>query len=236
MKRILIVEDEPEIREMIRFTLEPRGFVVSETDNAQDARRLLAEHAYDLILMDWMLPGRSGLDFTKEIKQKKQKSSPPIIMLTARADESDKVEGLDSGADDYITKPFSPRELAARIKAVIRRSSDIEQVLSLEFNGLYLDPVQHLVTLQGDPTNLSPAEYNLLYFFMSHPDRAYTRSQILDKVWGDNAYVEERTVDVHIRRLRKILAPSGHDAYIQTVRGVGYRFTPTKQKHVQVTS
>ncbi|MCU7796026.1 MAG: phosphate regulon transcriptional regulator PhoB [Candidatus Thiodiazotropha sp. (ex Myrtea spinifera)] len=232
MKRILIVEDEPEIREMIRFTLEPRGYVVSEADNAQDARRLLGKHAYDLILMDWMLPGRSGLEFTKEIKQKNQKSSPPIIMLTARADESDKVEGLDSGADDYITKPFSPRELAARIKAVIRRNSHIEQALSLEFNGLYIDPVQHLVTLQGDPANLSPAEYNLLYFFMSHPDRAYTRSQILDKVWGDNAYVEERTVDVHIRRLRKILTPSGHDAYIQTVRGVGYRFTPTKQKHV----
>ncbi|MCU7852176.1 MAG: phosphate regulon transcriptional regulator PhoB [Candidatus Thiodiazotropha sp. (ex Monitilora ramsayi)] len=236
MKRILIVEDEPEIREMIRFTLEPRGYVVSEADNAQDARRLLGEHTYDLILMDWMLPGRSGLEFTKEIKQRNQKSSPPIIMLTARADESDKVEGLDSGADDYITKPFSPKELAARIKAVIRRSTDIEQAISLEFNGLFIDPIQHLVTLQGNPANLSPAEYNLLYFFMSHPDRAYTRSQILDKVWGDNAYVEERTVDVHIRRLRKILMPSGHDAYIQTVRGVGYRFTPTKQKHVQVTS
>ena len=230
MKRILIVEDEPEIREMIRFSLEPKGYLINEADNAQEARKLLTQHAYDLILMDWMLPGRSGLEFTKEIKQKNQKPSPPIIMLTARANESDKVEGLDSGADDYITKPFSPRELAARIKAVIRRSHREEDETSLVFEGLCLDPVQHQVSLHGSPINLSPAEYNLLHFFMSHPDRAYSRSQILDKVWGDNAYVEERTVDVHIRRLRKVLAVSGHDAFIQTVRGVGYRFTPEKLK------
>lgn len=227
MKRILIVEDEPEIREMIRYILEPQGYAVSEADNAQDARKLLAINPYDLILMDWMLPGRSGLEFTREIKQKNQKSYPPIIMLTARADESDKVEGLESGADDYITKPFSPRELTARIKAVIRRSGGVDHELAIEYSGLCIDPVRHQVTLQGDPINLSPAEYKLLHFFMSHPDRAYSRSQILDKVWGDNAYVEERTVDVHIRRLRKLLALSGHDSFIQTVRGVGYRFTPS---------
>jgi two-component system phosphate regulon response regulator PhoB len=226
MKRILIVEDEPEIREMIRFTLEPKGFLIDEAENAQEARKLLSNQTFDLILMDWMLPGRSGLEFTREIKQRKQIQSPPIIMLTARADESDKVEGLDSGADDYITKPFSPRELTARIKAVIRRTGETEDEAPIDFNGLCLDPVQHKVSLNGNPIMLSPAEYNLLHFFMSHPNRAYSRSQILDKVWGDNAYVEERTVDVHIRRLRKELAISGHDAFIQTVRGVGYRFSP----------
>ena len=228
MKRILIVEDEPEIREMIRYILEPQGYAVSEADNAQDARRLLAASPYDLILMDWMLPGRSGLEFTREIKQKTQKTYPPVIMLTARADESDMVEGLESGADDYVTKPFSPRELTARIKAVIRRGGGIDDEQAIEFSGLRIDPVRHQVTLQGKAVNLSPAEYNLLHFFMAHPDRAYSRSQILDKVWGDNAYVEERTVDVHIRRLRKILTASGHDTFIQTVRGVGYRFTPSQ--------
>jgi two-component system phosphate regulon response regulator PhoB len=227
MKRILIVEDEPEIREMIRYILEPLDYQVNEADNAQDARRLLCQRDFDLILMDWMLPGRSGLDFTKELKQKPNRKTPPIIMLTARADESDKVQGLDSGADDYVTKPFSPRELVARIKAVIRRNSDVDEEKAIEFSGLSIDPVRHQVTLMERPINLSPAEYNLLHFFMSHPDRAYTRSQILDKVWGDSAYVEERTVDVHIRRLRKLLATSGHDTFIQTVRGVGYRFTPT---------
>ena len=225
MKRILIVEDEPEIREMIRYVLEPQGFAISETDNAQEARRLMNGSEYALILMDWMLPGRSGLDFTKELKQK-NRTSPPIIMLTARADESDKVEGLDSGADDYITKPFSPRELVARINAVIRRSGEEKDEKTIEYSGLRIDPIRHLVTLNERAISLSPAEYKLLYFFMSNPDRAYTRTLILDKVWGDNAYVEERTVDVHIRRLRKLLTPSGHDAFIQTVRGVGYRFTP----------
>lgn len=227
MKRILIVEDEPEIREMIRYILEPLGYLVREADNALDARKQLSRSDYDLILMDWMLPGRTGLEFTKELKQKHHKTSPPIIMLTARADESDKVEGLDSGADDYITKPFSPRELVARIKAVIRRGGEASVENKIEFSGLCIDPIRHQVTLMQQPVNLSPAEYKLLHFFMSHPDRAYTRSQILDKVWGDHAYVEERTVDVHIRRLRKLLTPSGHAGFIQTVRGVGYRFTPS---------
>jgi two-component system phosphate regulon response regulator PhoB len=225
MKRILIVEDEPEIREMIRYILEPLGFQVSESDNAQDARRLMNQSDFDLILMDWMLPGHSGLEFTKELKQK-NRISPPIIMLTARADETDKVKGLDSGADDYVTKPFSPRELVARINAVIRRSGDLNEEKAIEFYGLRIDPIRHEVTLGEQVINLSPAEYKLLHFFMSHPDRAYTRTQILDKVWGDNTYVEERTVDVHIRRLRKLLTTSGHDTFIQTVRGVGYRFTP----------
>jgi two-component system phosphate regulon response regulator PhoB len=175
--------------------------------------------------MDWMLPGRSGLEFTKELKQK-SRTAPPIIMLTARADETDKVQGLDSGADDYVTKPFSPRELVARINAVIRRTGELDEDKAIEFQGLRIDPIRHQVTLSEEAVSLSPAEYKLLHFFMSHPDRAYTRTQILDKVWGDNSYVEERTVDVHIRRLRKLLSDSGHDRFIQTVRGVGYRFTP----------
>ena len=225
MHKILIVEDEPEIREMIRFILEPKGFVVSEADNAQDARKLLSHNSYDLILMDWMLPGRSGLDLTRELKRKAP-TSTPIILLTAKADESDKVKGLDSGADDYITKPFSTREMLARIKAVLRRTGADERQQTLEFYGLSLDPLQHVVQVNDTPLHLSPAEYRLLHFFMTHPDRAYSRPQILDHVWGNDVYVDERTVDVHIRRLRKLLTPSRHHLFIQTVRGVGYRFTP----------
>lgn len=225
MPKILIVEDEPEIREMIRFVLEPKGFTVCETDNAQDARKLLAHNSYDLILMDWMLPGRSGLDLTRELKQKSP-SSTPIILLTAKTDESDKVKGLDGGADDYITKPFSTREMIARINAVLRRAGSKDDQHAIEYHGLHLHPAKHLVLVNDAPLHLSPAEYRLLHFFMSHPDRAYSRPQILDHVWGNDVYVDERTVDVHIRRLRKLLTPSRHDRLIQTVRGVGYRFTP----------
>ncbi|MCU7916965.1 MAG: phosphate regulon transcriptional regulator PhoB [Candidatus Thiodiazotropha sp. (ex Epidulcina cf. delphinae)] len=231
MHRILIIEDEPEIREMLRFILEPKGFHISEADNAQDARRLLSRQTYDLILMDWMLPGRSGLELTRELKRKTSLNSPPIIMLTAKAAESDKVMGLDSGADDYITKPFSPREMLARIKAVIRRSAGDNLETAVEFAGLGIDPADHTANINGAPLHISPAEYRLLHFFMTHPNRAYTRSQILDHVWGDEVYVDERTVDVHIRRLRKLLTPSGHAPSIQTVRGVGYRFTPSPLNH-----
>lgn len=225
MPKILIVEDEPEIREMIRFILEPKGFLVNEADNAQDARKLLSHNNYDLILMDWMLPGRSGLDLTYELKQKAPISTP-IILLTAKADESDKVKGLDSGADDYITKPFSSREMLARINAVIRRAGGTNDKQVLEFQGLCLNSIKHQVLINEVPLHLSPAEYRLLDFFMKHPDRAYSRAQILDHVWGNDVYVDERTVDVHIRRLRKLLTPSEHHLFIQTVRGVGYRFTP----------
>ncbi|MET0065572.1 MAG: phosphate regulon transcriptional regulator PhoB [Candidatus Thiodiazotropha sp.] len=223
--RILIVEDEPEIREMIRFVLEPKGYTIDETDNALEARKLLSRNRYDLILMDWMLPGRSGLELTRELKQNAPHSTP-IIMLTAKTDESDKITGLDSGADDYITKPFSTRELIARINAVIRRSAYEERQQILEIQGLMLDHAKHRVLIGEMPVSLSPAEYRLLHFFMTHPERAYSRSQILDHVWGQDVYVDERTVDVHIRRLRKILTPSGHDRLIQTVRGTGYRFSP----------
>ncbi|MEW8329227.1 MAG: phosphate regulon transcriptional regulator PhoB [Candidatus Thiodiazotropha sp.] len=229
MQRILIVEDEPEVREMIRYFLEPEGYQVDEAGNAQEARQQLSLRNYDLILMDWMLPGRSGLDLTRELKQNVRQDSPPVIMLTARSEEVDKVNGLESGADDYITKPFSTREMLARIKAVIRRGSGTDRGKLVEFAGLSLDPGSHLVAIDGNPLHLSPAEYRLLYFFMTHPDRVYSRNQILDLVWGNTVYVDERTVDVHIRRLRKQLAPSGHDKFLQTVRGVGYRFTPTNR-------
>ncbi|MEW8632356.1 MAG: phosphate regulon transcriptional regulator PhoB [Candidatus Thiodiazotropha sp.] len=229
MQRILIVEDEPEVREMIRYILEPKGYQVDEAGNAQEARQQLSLRNYDLILMDWMLPGRSGLDLTRELKQNVRQDSPPVIMLTARSEEVDKVNGLESGADDYITKPFSTREMLARIKAVIRRGSGTDRGKLVEFAGLSLDPGSHLVAIDGNPLHLSPAEYRLLYFFMTHPDRVYSRNQILDLVWGNTVYVDERTVDVHIRRLRKQLAPSGHDKFLQTVRGVGYRFTPANR-------
>ncbi|MES9812586.1 MAG: phosphate regulon transcriptional regulator PhoB [Candidatus Thiodiazotropha sp.] len=226
MQRILMVEDEPEVRELIRFILEPKGYRVDEADNAQDARRLLSQRNYDLILMDWMLPGRSGLDLTRELRQMARSNTPPVIILTARSEESDKVKGLESGADDYITKPFSPREMLARIKAVLRRNRGDQTERGIEFAGLSIEPSHHIVAIDGTPLHLSPAEYRLLYFFMTHPDRVFSRSQILDQVWGVTASVDERTVDVHIRRLRKQLTPSGHHSFLQTVRSVGYRFSP----------
>jgi two-component system phosphate regulon response regulator PhoB len=221
-----MVEDEPEVREMIRYTLESKGYRIDEADNAQEARRLLSQHHYDLILMDWMLPGRSGLDLTRELKQKARSNTPPIIMLTAKSEESDKVNGLDSGADDYITKPFSTREMLARIKAVIRRNKGDRIDRGIELAGLCIEPSHHSVTVDATPLPLSPAEYRLLHFFMTHPERVYSRSQILDQVWGTSVSVDERTVDVHIRRLRKQLTPSGRQHFLQTVRGVGYRFSP----------
>ena len=226
MARILIVEDEPEIREMIRYVLEQEEFTISEAAHAQDVRQLLTAEKIDLILMDWMLPGRSGLELIRELKQKPKTKNIPIIMLTARADELNKIDGLESGADDYITKPFSTRELIARIRAVLRRSGYHSEDSPVELGGLRIEPTSHMVFANGARLDLSPSEYRLLFFFMTHAERAYTRAQILDQVWGDNVYVEERTVDVHIRRLRKFLTPSRHDHFIQTVRGVGYRFAP----------
>jgi two-component system phosphate regulon response regulator PhoB len=225
MPRILIIEDEPEIREMVRFVLEAENFTLCEAAHAQEARDLLSTMTFDLLLVDWMLPGRSGLEFVHELKQKASSREIPIIMLTARTDESDRVNGLESGADDYITKPFSPRELIARIRAVLRRSGHSIESPPLESGGLRIDTTGHQVSVNGNALVLSPSEYKLLLFFMTHPERAFSRAQILDLVWGENSYIEERTVDVHIRRLRKLLIPSRHDRCIQTVRGVGYRFT-----------
>ena len=225
MSKILIVDDETPIREVIRFALEVAEFQVLEAAHASEARSKIATGHPDLILLDLMLPGRSGLELAQELKQNIKTRTLPIIMLTAKTQERDKVAGLDIGADDYITKPFSPRELVARVKAVLRRTAPAGPDAEIECNNLRIDPASHRVTANGRALGLAPTEYRLLHFFMSHPDRAFDRSQILDMVWGDDVFVDERTVDVHIRRLRKLLEPTGHQKLIQTVRGVGYRFS-----------
>jgi len=224
MINILIVEDEPDIREVIRFSLESAGFRTSEASHAEEALLRVASQTPDLILIDWMLPGRSGLELTKQLKRQTATRELPIIMLTARTEEGDIVSGLGSGADDYVTKPFSPRELVARIQAVLRRAHP-ETAAELSAQGLHLDPVSHRVSVNGEFLDVTPTEFRLLQFFMTHRERVYSRSQLLDQVWGTSAYVEERTVDVHIRRLRKLLESTGHDRLIQTVRGTGYRFS-----------
>jgi two-component system, OmpR family, phosphate regulon response regulator PhoB len=222
---ILVVEDEKPIRDMIAFGLRRSGYEVSEAADAARARASIVDRRPDLILVDWMLPDMSGLELTRLLKRDKETREVPVIMLTARADEQDKVAGLDSGADDYVTKPFSPRELLARIGAVLRRVAPASANEVLSIGDLRLDDSSHRVTVADQLVNLGPTEYRLLLFFMSHPERVYTRSQLLDRVWGGNVYVEERTVDVHIRRLRKALEDFKVDHYIQTVRGAGYRFS-----------
>jgi two-component system phosphate regulon response regulator PhoB len=224
-KLILIVEDEPSIREMLRMALSRAEFRVMEAGDAQAARLKVAEAHPDLILMDWMLPGVSGVELARELKNNAQTQDIPIIMVTARAEEEDRVRGLNIGCDDYVSKPFSFPELIARIKAVLRRTLPGGEQEKLAVAGLEVDGASQRVTAKGEPVRLGPTEYRLLHFFVSHPERVYTREQVLDRVWGQNVYVEERTVDVHIRRLRKALAPFGYDAMIQTVRGTGYRFS-----------
>jgi two-component system phosphate regulon response regulator PhoB len=224
-KQILIVEDEKPIRDMIAFGLRRAGFEVSEAEDCTSARERIADQRPDLLLVDWMLPDQSGLELTRAVKRSRETEDLPVILLTARAEEQDKVSGLDGGADDYMTKPFSPRELLARINAVLRRTSPSGAEESIEAGGLVLDTASHRVSADGRPVPLGPTEYRLLQFFMEHPERVYTRGQVLDRVWGGNVYVEERTVDVHIRRLRKALEPFACDGLIQTVRGSGYRFS-----------
>jgi two-component system phosphate regulon response regulator PhoB len=224
-KQILIVEDEKPIRDMIAFGLRRAGFDVREAEDCSAARASIADHRPDLLLVDWMLPDQSGLELTRAVKRGRDTQDLPVIMLTARADEQDKVTGLEGGADDYVTKPFSPRELLARINAVLRRATPAGATDMLEAEDLKLDLASHRVSAGGEPVSLGPTEYRLLQFFMEHPDRVYSRSQLLDRVWGGNVYVEERTVDVHIRRLRKALEPSGLGRFVQTVRGAGYRFS-----------
>jgi two-component system phosphate regulon response regulator PhoB len=225
MPTVLIVDDEPDIREVIRFALEGAGFRVFEAGHAEEARRLLGGEAPDLLLLDWMLPGRSGLELAQQIKQSAKTRGLPIIMVSARGEEEDRIRGLDTGADDYITKPFSPRELVARVNAVLRRARPEDGADTVEIGGLAIDHISRRVSANGQRIDIAPTEYRLLHFFMTHADRAFSRSQLLDQVWGDQVYVEERTVDVHVRRLRKALEPSGHDGLLQTVRGVGYRFS-----------
>jgi two-component system phosphate regulon response regulator PhoB len=222
---VLVVEDEPAIQELIAYNLKQAGHQPLRADSAEQALRLVQDALPDLVLLDWMLPGLSGIEFARRLRSDKRTRTIPIIMLTARAEEQDKLTGLDMGADDYITKPFSPRELTARVKAVLRRrapqmTDDMVQIATLR-----LDPATHRVSADSEQVHLGPTEFRLLHFLMTHPERVHSRTQLLDQVWGDHVFVEERTVDVHIRRLRKALEPSKHDRLIQTVRGAGYRLS-----------
>ena len=224
-RHILVVEDERPIREMIAFGLRRAGYEVAEAEDCREARTAIADQRPDLLLVDWMLPDMSGLELTRQLKKDRETRDLPVIMLTARAEEHDKVAGLEGGADDYLTKPFSPRELLARIQAVLRRVDPAVGGEIVDIEGLRLDPVAHRVTAGDKPVVLGPTEYRMLEFFMTHPDRVYSREQLLDRIWGGNVYVEERTIDVHIRRLRKALEEFGYDRLVQTVRGAGYRFS-----------
>ena len=219
--KILIVEDDPGIQEMLKFSLAAEGYQIEQATTVKDAWSLIENKALDLVLLDWMLPDNSGIDLLHRIR--KYHSILPVIMVTAKSEEDDRVLGLDVGADDYVTKPFSVRELNSRIQAILRRTMPDEQ--PLQIGKLYLDPGSHRVTIDEEALNLSPTEFRLLHYFMSHTDRVFSRSQLLDQVWGSQVYVEERTVDVHIRRLRKQLAPFQMDSLLQTVHGSGYRFS-----------
>lgn len=223
-KTVLIVDDEQPIRQMISYALQREGFNTLEAASVSEARVVLAEHSPDVILLDWMLPETSGLDLARELRRGDNPDPTPIIMLTARTEEEDKVRGLEGGADDYVTKPFAPRELVARIRAVLRRGGlGGDEVL--EAGELRLDTGAYRVSVGDRDITMGPTEFRMLRFFMRYPERVYTRGQLLDRVWGANVFVEERTVDVHIRRLRKALEPAGVAAYVQTVRGAGYRFS-----------
>lgn len=225
---ILVVEDEPAIQELLALNISQAGHHPLRALSAEHAQELLRNTVPDLILLDWMLPGISGIEYARRLKTDTATKSIPIIMLTARGDEYDKVRGLEVGADDYVTKPFSPRELNARIKAVLRRRAPQMTDDPIEIAGLLLDPTTHRVTGNNINVDLGPTEFRLLHYFMSNPERVHSRSQLLDKVWGDRVFVEDRTVDVHIRRLRNALAASGHEDLIQTVRGAGYRLSTKK--------
>ena len=225
MQRILLVEDDEAIRRMVAFNLSRAGFETMEAGDCQSARIALTDRRPDLILLDWMLPDMNGPEFARSLRRDELTRDLPIIMLTARGMEDDKIRGFDSGADDYITKPFSARELLARIKAVLRRASPADGDDEVSADGLVLNVASHRVFADNEPLDLGPTEYRLLKFFMSHPDRVYSRAQLLDHVWGGGVYIEERTVDVHILRLRKALKPFKKDRFVQTVRGAGYRFS-----------
>jgi len=223
---VLIVEDEPAILELIAINLQHAGFETLRAKSAEEAGRLLGDVLPDLVLLDWMLPGQSGMALARRLRGDARTKEMPLIFLTARADETDKLAGLESGADDYITKPFSTKELVARIRAVLRRRKPQHGDDPVDVAGLMLDPAAHRVTGNGLPLALGPTEFRLLHYLLTHPNRVYSRAQLLDEVWGDHVFIEERTVDVHIRRLRQALAPSGHDALIETVRGSGYALRP----------
>jgi two-component system phosphate regulon response regulator PhoB len=221
---VLVVEDEPQIQELLAVNLEHSGHKVLRAASAEEAEAAIRKALPDVLVLDWMLPGESGVAFARRLRTNERTRDLPILMLTARAMEQDKISGLEAGADDYLTKPFSPKELAARIKAVLRRRAPQLSGDAVEAEGLRLDPATRRVSANGQRVELAPSEFRLLHFFMTHPERVYTRAQLLDHVWGDHVFIEERTVDVHIRRLRKALAATGHDRLIDTVRGSGYSF------------
>jgi two-component system, OmpR family, phosphate regulon response regulator PhoB len=222
---ILVVEDEDAIRAMLIMVLEQSGFTPIAAADAQEAQKALDDSLPDLILLDWMLPGISGVEWARRLKKESIYRDIPIILLTARGEEEDKVRGLEIGADDYMTKPFSPKELVARIRAVLRRSGKLQGASSIVLGNLILDTEQHRLSIGDKQLEVSPTEFRLMHFFMSHPDKVYSRTQLLDQVWGRSVYIEERTIDVHIRRLRKILAEYNREELVQTVRGFGYRFS-----------
>jgi len=223
--QILVVEDESAIQELIALNLEQAGQTAILAGSAEEAWGRIQASLPDLVLLDWMLPGQSGIEFARRLRSEARTKSLPIIMLTARGEEEDKLRGLDTGADDYITKPFSTKELQARIKAVLRRRAPEITDDAIEYHGLKLDPASHRITGKGKDLQMGPTEFRLLHFFMTHPERVYSRTQLLDHVWGDHVFIEERTVDVHIRRLRAALERAALETYIQTIRGAGYRFS-----------
>ncbi len=230
MHTILVVDDEAAIRDMLCIALEAADYNVIQAENAQQAHAATLDRNPDLVLLDWMMPGTTGLELLRRLKRDELTEKIPVIMLTAKAEEDSKIYGLDSGADDYISKPFSPRELVSRVKAVLRRVGREDLAEPISVGKLVFDPISHRVSISGSPLNLGPTEYKLLQFFLTHQERVYSRDQILDYVWGSNVYLDERTVDVHIRRLRKAISVAGHENYVQTVRGAGYRFS-TKLAH-----
>lgn len=225
---VLVVEDEPAIQELIALNLERAGYMPVRAEDAEQGLALIKNALPDLVLLDWMLPGLSGIEFANRLRGEERTKNIPIIMLTARSEEADKIKGLETGADDYITKPFSPRELLARIKAVLRRRAPQMTDDAVKIGDLVLDPVRRSVSGGGLEISMGPTEFRLLHYLMTHPERVYSRAQLLDQVWGDHVFVEERTVDVHIRRLRKALEAAGQDHLIQTVRGAGYRFSAAR--------
>ncbi len=224
-KQILVVEDEESIRTMVRMALEMADFDVLEAEDTKQAQRLLGDRLPDLMLLDWMLPNMSGIEFTRTLKKNKITRQIPIIMLTAKAEEENKIRGLEAGVDDYVIKPFSPRELIARIRAVMRRGPLGSPDGTVSYRDMVVDTASQRVSIAGNPIKLGPLEYRLLHFFVTHPDRVYTRDELLTHVWGGGAFLDERTVDVHIRRLRKRIAVDGHERLIQTIHGSGYRFS-----------
>ena len=220
---ILVIDDEPAIRDMLQIALDAAGFKVGLAEDAKQAYPIIIDTPPDLILLDWMMPGTSGIELLRRLRR--DEINVPVIMLTAKVEEASKISGLDSGADDYIAKPFSPRELVSRVKAILRRTSGKNLKDVIKVDGMTFDPISHRVSINEKIIPLGPTEYKLLQFFLTHQERVYTRDQILDYVWGRNVYLDERTVDVHIRRLRKAISIAGHENYVQTVRGAGYRFS-----------